>query len=166
MWPKRPPRADSFPYLGYHRYLITAVTRNRSPAFGDSHFAREVASHIPPFFEARAFAVIAYCLMPDHVHLLLEGTADDADLREAVRVWKQVVGYAWKSRTNTYLWQVGFHDHVLRERDHTCAVVGYLLNNPVRAGLVEHAADYPWSGSSRYTFKELADHAGSWTPSW
>src|SRR5687767_10545785 len=35
MWPKRPPRAGSFAYLGLYRYLITAVTRNRSPSFSD-----------------------------------------------------------------------------------------------------------------------------------
>jgi putative transposase len=98
--------------------------------------------------------------MPDHVHLLLEGTADAADLRESVRVWKQLVGYAWKRRTNTQLWQIGFHDHVLRERDDTRAIVRYLLNNPVRAGLVQAASEYPWSGSSLYTFQELAEHAG------
>ena len=104
--------------------------------------------------------------MPDHAHLLLEGSTDDADLREAVRVWKQVVGYAWKQRTSGHLWQTGFHDHVLRERDDTRAVVRYLLNNPVRAGLVEHAANYRWSGSSRYSFEGLAEHTGEWNPTW
>ena len=123
-------------------------------------------SQIPPFFASRWFAVPAYCLMPDHVHLLLEGTTDEADLREAVRAWKQLVGYAWKSQTKAHLWQTGFHDRVLREGDDTRAVVRYLLNNPVRAGLVGNAADYRWSGSSRYTFEELAEHAGHWRPSW
>jgi REP element-mobilizing transposase RayT len=104
--------------------------------------------------------------MPDHVHLLLEGATDDADLREAVRVWKQLVGHAWKSQTKAPLWQTGFHDRVLREGDDTRAVVRYLLNNPVRAGLVQNAADYRWSGSSQYTFEELAEHAGHWRPSW
>ena len=94
MWPRRPPRAASFSYRGRHRYLVTAVTRDRSPSFSDSRFAGEVVSQIPPFFERRGFAVTAYCLMPNHVHLLLEGVSDDADLREAVRVWKQWVGHA------------------------------------------------------------------------
>jgi putative transposase len=166
MWPNRPPRAPSFSYRGRHRYLVTAVTRNRSRSFFDSTVASEVTSQIPPFFASRGFAVTAYCLMPDHVHLLLEGTTDDADLREAVRVWKQLVGHAWKGKTKAHLWQTGFHDRVLREGDDIRAVVRYLLNNPVRAGLVENAADYRWSSSSHYTFDELAEHAGDWKPSW
>jgi len=95
-----------------------------------------------------------------------QGETDDADLRETVRVWKQLVGHAWKSRRNVHLWQTGFHDRVLREADDTRAVVRYLLNNTVRAGLVQTAADYRWSGSSRYTIAELAEHAGDWMPSW
>jgi len=166
MWPHRPPRAPSFSYRGRHRYFVTAVTRDRAPSFSDSSFAREVTSQIPPFFESRRFDVTAYCLMPNHVHLLLEGMADDSDLREAVRVWKQLVGHAWKQRTGRHLWQTGFHDRVLREGDDTPAVVRYVLNNPVRAGLVAHAADYRWAGSSRFTFVELAAHAGQWKPSW
>jgi len=164
MWPRRPPRAPSFEYLGRYRYFVTAVTRDRAQSFRNVDFVSQVAAQIPPFFEQRGFAVTAYCLMPDHVHLLLEGISDDADLREAFRVWKQLVGYAWKSRRHEPLWQTGYYDHVLRERDDTCAVVRYLLNNPVRAGLVQDAADYKWSGSSRYTFLELAEHAGTWTP--
>ena len=142
------------------------MTRNRSRSFTDSNFATSVASRIPPYFASRDFAVPAYCLMPDHVHLLLEGVSDDADLRESVRVWKQVVGFVWKRQTNVQLWQTGFHDHVLREGDDTRAVVRYLLNNPVRAGLVQNAADYRWSGSSHYTFEQLAEYAGDWSPRW
>jgi putative transposase len=104
--------------------------------------------------------------MPDHVHLLLEGLSDDADLREAVRVWKQKTGYEWKRFARQPLWQTGFHDRVLRDGDDTRAVVRYLLENPVRAGLVKDAADYRWSGSSSYSFAELAAHAGDWSPTW
>jgi len=110
--------------------------------------------------------VVAYCVMPDHVHLLLEGVADDADLREAMRRWKLRTGYAWRLRHETPLWQTSYQDRVLRERDDTRAVVRYLVNNPVRAGLVRSAVDYAWSGSSRYSLAELVEHAGDWAPNW
>jgi REP element-mobilizing transposase RayT len=74
-----------------------------------------VSAQIPPFFAAHRFDVLAYCVMPDHLHPLLEGTSDDADLREAVRAWKQRTAYDWKPRTGTRLWQPGFHDRVMRE---------------------------------------------------
>jgi len=89
----------------------------------------------------RAFVVLAYCVMPDHAHLLLEGIDETADVREAMRAWKQRTGFDWKRRTRTPLWQEGFHDRVLRDSDDTRAVVRYVLD-------------------------ELLDHAGALTPSW
>ncbi len=104
--------------------------------------------------------------MPDHLHLLLEGTSEDADLREAVRAWKQWTGYDWKQRTGSRLWQPGFHDRVMRDGDDARAVVAYVLRNPVRAGLVKTARDYRWSGSLRFTLAELEEYGGQWTPDW
>ena len=47
-----------------------------------------MAARIVPFFAKQAFDVLAYCVMPDHVHILLEGQSDEADFRRAMRVWK------------------------------------------------------------------------------
>jgi putative transposase len=166
MWPKRSPRVGGFPYQGFQRYLITIVTHERVALLSDATLAAGLAAQIPRRFGSCGFDVVAYCLMPDHVHLLLQGTAPDSDLREAVRRWKQVTGYEFKSRTGSFLWQPGFHDRVLREEDDTQSVVRYLLQNPVRAALVKTTADYPWIGSSRYTLADLEEYAGEWLPSW
>jgi len=64
------------------------------------------------------------------------------------------------------LWQIGYFDRVLREEDDTRAVVGYILNNPVRAGLAVRGVEYPFNGSARYSLEELAEHAGDWSPPW
>ena len=104
--------------------------------------------------------------MPDHMHLLLEGTSDDADLREAVRAWKQRTGYDWKQRTGSRLWQPGFHDRVMRDGDDARAVVAYVLRNPVRAGLVKTARDYRWSGSFTLYGGRARGIRGQWTPDW
>jgi putative transposase len=166
MWPNRLPRLKGFAYRGFHRYLVTVKAFRHAAPFDDSAVARELATQISPYFAVNDFEVLAYCVMPDHVHLLLEGTSSSADLREAVRVWKQRTGYAWKQRTGSQLWQPGFHDHILREGDDTRMVVRYVLQNPVRAGLVQSAGDYRWIGSSRYTVAELETHAGDWSTDW
>ena len=166
MWPNRVPRVKDFSYRGLHRYFITLTTNFRARSFANETYARALSTQIAPFFAARSFEVIAYCVMPDHLHLLLEGTSVEADLREAVRAWKQRTGYDWKARTGTQLWQPGFHDRVLREHDDTRSVVRYILKNPVRAGLVTAPREYPWLGSLRYTLAELEEHAGGWAPEW
>ena len=162
----RPPRVKGFAYVGFHRYFVTTATYRRVPWFSDSHHAGSLTAQISPFFAEHAFEVVAFCVMPDHVHLLLEGAAEDADLRHAVPLWKQRTGHWWRSRLGSRLWQPGFHDHVLREQEDTRSVVGYLLLNPVRAGLVTRVEDYPWVGSSRYAVDDLQRHTGDWSPSW
>ena len=164
--PDTPPRVAGFDYRGPRRYFITVCTASRLPWFADPSVAQELTVQISPIFEARGFAVLVYCVMPDHVHLLLEGTSEDADLVGTVHAWKQSTAFAWKRRTGTRLWQKGFHDRVLRDVDDSRAVVRYVLENPVRARLVRVVSDYPWIGSSRFTLEELLAHAGEWRPSW
>ena len=101
------------------------------------------------------FKIWAYCFMPDHLHLLLEGKTKDANLKKLIALFKQVSGYEYKQnvshRFNTEkepkLWQPSFYDHVLRKDEALEDVVRYILNNPVRKGIVEHYSKYRYSGS-------------------
>jgi len=162
----RPPRVKGFSYRGYYRYFITACTQGRLHWFADARRAHDLTAQLSPFFATYGFEVLAYCVMPDHVHLLLEGLTADANLREAMRQWKQKTARECMTRYRARLWQAGFHERVLREGDDIRAVVGYVLQNPVRAGLVRSARDWPWIGSSRYSIGDLEAHAGEWAPEW
>ena len=110
------------------------------------------------------FAVIAYCVMPDHLHVLAEGTSEQAALERFVTRFKQATGYEWKRRNHSSLWQEGYFDRVLRDEDPEAGIVNYIVSNPVRSGIVDDPADYPLSGSSRYTYEQLADVIADWSP--
>jgi putative transposase len=114
---------------------------------------------------ARLFdmAVIAYCFMPDHVHLLVEGCSDGADAIAFVHQAKQRSGYAFGRRGSDPLWQPSYYDRVLRHDDATIAVTRYIVENPVRGGLVVAPADYPFSGSTRFTMEQVLE-AVCWQP--
>ena len=84
--------------------------------------------------------------MPDHLHLLVEGMSAAADLRRFVSDAKQSTGYWFKQQYRKPLWQVGYYDRVLRDGDVTLTVVRYVVRNPVRAGLVDDPAKYPFLG--------------------
>jgi REP element-mobilizing transposase RayT len=92
----------------------------------------------------RGTDLYAWCIMPDHVHLLMQ----DQDIVKFVRLFKGRM--TPKSRTldpTRSLWQRSFYDHALRKEESLETVAVYIWQNPVSAGLVEHAAVYPWSGS-------------------
>jgi putative transposase len=94
---------------------------------------------------AAGVAVWAYCLMPNHVHLILVPSRADglrAALGEAHRRYTRLVNFreGWRG----YLWQGRFASFPMDER-HLLACARYVELNPVRAGLATAAGDWPWS---------------------
>jgi REP element-mobilizing transposase RayT len=92
-------------------------------------------------------AVYAYCVMPDHVHLVIE-PSPDCDLVTFVGQFKNLAQRAaWALGVEGAFWQKGFFDHFLRREEQLERVVAYVVENPVRRGLVETWQDYPFAGS-------------------
>jgi REP element-mobilizing transposase RayT len=104
--------------------------------------------------------------MPDHVHAVAEGERADSKLDTLVRSWNTQTGYAWRQSHDGPLWQVGYYDHVLRGHEPLLAVCRYVVLNPVRAGLVVSPEDYEFTGSTRYTIRQILEAADDWKPQW
>jgi REP element-mobilizing transposase RayT len=92
--------------------------------------------------------------MPDHVHLLLDSEHDDGDVRKVMIDFKQQTGYWLSKNTPTIKWQKDFYDHVLRKNEDLEKQVGYILENPLRKGMVKDWKDYPYKGSTIYDLNE------------
>ena len=162
MRPRRP-RLDPSLYIGLQRYFLTFCTAQRRRWFVHAGIVQRVLEQILQSAELFDMAVIAYCFMPDHVHLLVEGCSDGADAIAFVHHAKQRAGYAFARTRNDRLWQPSYHDRILRHDEATIAVARYIVENPVRGGLVVAPADYPFSGSTRFTMEQLLD-AVRWQP--
>ena len=109
----------------------------------------------------------AYCLMPDHLHVLWMGIATTSDQRKAVRFFRSQIDRLLAPRQ---LQREGY-DHVLRQQDrHRGAfekIVFYILENPVRAGLAPTASAYSFSGVLIPGYPDLdIAHAGYWDLFW
>ena len=107
------------------------------------------------------FAILAYCFMPDHVHLLVEGARENFDLKVFLKSAKQYSGFYFKQRTRNSLWQRYGHERTLRTDEDTRPVIRYVIENPVRAGLVKSLMEYPFWGSAIYSKPELIEYANS-----
>jgi putative transposase len=164
---RRPLRLATFSYVGFHRYSLTFCTKHRRPIFTVPHLIDEALEEISRTAAAHGFAVLAYCFMADHLHLLVEGTSDTSNLVAFSNEMKQRTAYRYRRREDGALWQKGYFDHVLRDDETTLAAVRYILANPVRAGLVQEPHDYPFSGSlvfDRVQLDELWQNAVNGTP--
>ena len=117
--------------------------------FNHEGIVQSVLDEIERVAEAEHFRVLAYCFMPDHLHLLVEGESDTADLQRFVKRWKQTTGFDYAKARGCRLWQVGFFDHVLRCDEDTERHALYILGNPIRARLTKAIGEYPFAGCVR-----------------
>ena len=123
-------------------YLITTVTFLRTPLFSDLFLGRIVVNSLRN--ESNQATTLAYVLMPDHLHWLLQ-LKTKATLGRTMQAVKSVSSHA----INLYLgrkghvWQPHYHDHAVRREQDIRALARYVIANPLRAGLVQHIGDYP-----------------------
>ncbi len=96
-----------------------------------------------------------YVFMPDHLHLILEGYSEKADLRKAVALFKQKTGYWFSKNKYNVSWQKDFYDHIHRKDEDLNDHIRYILDNPVRAGLVNHWKEYEFKGSLDYDINDI-----------
>jgi len=82
--------------------------------------------------------------MPDHVHLFCSPCRPGVDLERWVRFWKST--FTRRHAEPSHRWQRQHWDRRLRGDDSYSVKWDYVRNNPVRAGLVEHADDWPYQG--------------------
>lgn len=121
--------------------------------------------------------------MPDHLHALVEGTAENADLFTFIRRFKQrtAIGFASDTRTGKFdrplqtaeghsmghpLWQRNLYEHIVRNRGHVRAAASYIWTNPVRMGLCMLPEEYPFSGSLTFGLKWNGKSPPGWLPPW
>ncbi len=142
---RKSPRLKSFDYVGPYAYSLTFVTRRRIALFTDSSVVELAESALQRACARYAFSLHAYCFMPDHVHLLVSGSADSR-LGAFVRLFKQLSSYAAKQKLGAPMWQISYYDHVLRDEEDLAHVARYIWDNPVRAELVDVRSQYPYAG--------------------
>ena len=118
-------------------YHVTAITFERQPVFLDLRSARVLISALREAQARSEAATLAFVVMPDHMHWLLQ-LGEDASLSAVVGAVKAVTAHGLGKR----IWQSGFHDHALRQEEDLAKLARYIVANPLRAGLVQRVGDY------------------------
>ena len=143
----KPRRLQDFPYRGCYRYFITIRSHSFERRFVHDDVVAKVMEFLKSTSDQEGFLVWAYCFMADHAHILVEGKRDSADMKHFVALFKQRSGHWFKRIYYAKLWASNYYEHVLRNDEATMAVAQYIIQNPVRRGIVDHCSSYPYSGS-------------------
>jgi putative transposase len=153
-------------YRGRRTYFVTLCCAKRHPVFLDEGAAHQVLHELIASVARYDFLLHAYCLMPDHLHILVEGSNDGCDLMRFVIAFKRQTTLAHGEHTDSPLWQSRYYDHILRRTDATENVAWYIWSNPVRKGLCAAPQEYPFSGSFTIDWKSRGAPARLWSPLW
>lgn len=124
-------------YLGRRRYFIGVCTEGRRPVFADRVLGHSVFKCLRECAARAGFLMHAVCVMPDHVHAVVEGSKEDCDQLTFVHGFKQRTGFEFRPRFGGPLWQKRFHDYPLRSCDAIEDVAAHVWMNPVRQGLCQ-----------------------------
>jgi putative transposase len=136
---------------GVRHVLVTICTRDRHPHFTDADVVDLICTHFLRCCNDWAFDIVAYCFMPDHLHALLKGCCGDGIAADLLRNVKQRTSFHFRRAYGRRLWQRSYFDRTLRTKDEVRTAINYVVSNPIRAGLVVSAMDYPYWGSGVYS---------------
>lgn len=96
------------------------------------------------------FCIYSYCLMNNHVHLLLNTNKNDlASIMKGIAV-RYASYFNWQQERVGHVFQDRFKSEAIEDERYLLAVVRYIHNNPVKAGLVQAPDDYIWSSYRFY----------------
>ncbi|MDD4287590.1 MAG: transposase [Candidatus Peribacteraceae bacterium] len=130
--------------------LVTTNTCNRMRIFVDSACARQVIESLYRAQLHHPFFLHGFVVMPDHCHILLH-IPENGSISKIMYCFKRSVCF----EVGKPIWQRRFH---VRLVDNAWEALRYIHLNPVRQGICEAPADYPWSSASgRWDVTDLSE---------
>ena len=144
-------------FIDYEKYLDSCDLTRKWLA--DDRIA-EIASNALHFRDGKEFELIAYTIMPNHIHAVLKpnvnrfaesinssANKDKYVLTKILQNYKKFTARMSNkilNRTGQF-WQHESYDHVIRDNEELNRTIKYVLHNPVKAGLVKYPEEWKWS---------------------
>jgi len=144
----RKPRLRRLDWLYTDRplFFITAATHERRRLLDQDVVHKTLVGFFEKATERGVF-VGRYVLMPDHLHCFVIVAPEGVSLSRWMQILKVTLSKTLRGEGRVGpFWQKGFFDHVLRSPESYREKWEYVGQNPVRAGLVKRAEDWPYQG--------------------
>ncbi|HEY5234197.1 MAG TPA: hypothetical protein VIK35_11745 [Verrucomicrobiae bacterium] len=141
------PRLNSKFYQGDAAVHWTLTVFDRKTGWLDDSFHLKFRELLLHAAAREGLFCPAYCLMPDHIHLMWMGLRHDSDQKNGMSFLRTHL----EPLLSPHKFQPQPHDHVLREeerkRNAFSKICFYILANPVRAGLINESENWPYCGA-------------------
>ena len=144
------PRISRAVAKGYPHHIIQRGN-NKESVFFDDEDRNQYLSLLKKYSEKWSAPVLAYCLMSNHVHLMVKPLSDDSlykMMQGLTLCYTQYVNRKYQ-RTGR-LWESRYHSCIVDKEQYLWAVARYIEQNPVRAKIVKKAETYPYSSAETH----------------
>lgn len=145
-------------------YFFTVTTHRRQPILTDEPIRAALRESIGNARKRLPFEIVAWVLLPDHLHCIWTLPDGDADFHKRWGMIKRQASQAcgrqynrpeWQNasrlgRSETSLWQRRYWEHQIRDETDMAHHVEYIHWNPVKHGLVRQVSDWPYSTFHKY----------------
>jgi len=132
---------------------VTQRGKNQQVVFRDDEDRLKYLDLLRHYGERYHLRVVAYCLMTNHIHLVVV-PGFESSLADAIGRTHQMYSdyFNEKRERSGHLWQSRYYSCPM-DMEHTLNALAYVELNPVRAGMVRDAWDYPWSSAAAHVGK-------------
>lgn len=152
------------PTLSNQPYFVTAVTKDRQPIFRNRQAVDLMLKELAQLRNELGFSLLAYAVMPDHIHLLVAPSAA-ADLSRIMQSVKGRFARLWNRqlRGQGSLWQPRYYESAVRTEAQLMKWIEYIHRNPVQAGFASTSEEYVYCSSGGRLGTDLDAYlSGSW----
>lgn len=151
-------RLDADVYKGEKIISFTICIKERKKLFIEENVFSVFEKMLLQELKKFDCASYVYLFMPDHIHLIITGNNPNSEIKKCLDMYKQKTGYWLSLNYPNVKWQKDYYDHILRSNENLDIHIKYILNNPVRAGLVEYWKQYKFKGSTIYDLNEWSEN--------
>lgn len=143
---------------GIYHIMLRGI--NRQVLFEDEEDKEKFLDTIRQYKQKREYKIIGYCLMDNHVHILIrEGNEPIANTMKRIGV-SYVYWYNWKNKRSGHLFQDRYKSEIVEDEQYLLSVLRYIHQNPINAGIEQEISRYKWSSYNEYVGKpKIADTA-------
>lgn len=136
---------------GIYHMILRGI--NKQTIFEDSQDAEKFLQTLEEYKVKSEYKIYAYCLMGNHVHMLIKEEKEDLGIIMRRIGASYVYWYNWKYERAGHLFQDRFKSEAVEDERYLLTVVRYIHQNPLKAGIVKDIKDYKWSSYREYMGK-------------
>ena len=137
---------------GIYNIMLRGI--NQQVIFEDEEDNNKFIETIKTYKAISGYKIYAYCLMSNHVHLLLKVEKEDLDLIIKRIAGSYVYWYNWKYHRRGHLFQDRFKSEPVEDDSYFLTVLRYIHQNPVKGNIVEDVEKYVFSSYNDYIEEE------------